>query len=121
MKRVPSSAAVRLNLVHRATFMELGWTDVFIEHIARLVTEGQASEADFRNLLNQTASKNSLGAVARLAGKAGKPPPAALSSHYHCIQCSETGSSTDINKHAKKTGHGLAIESRSWALYCASC
>jgi ubiquitin carboxyl-terminal hydrolase 22/27/51 len=94
---------------------------MFTEHIARLITEGQLSTSDFSNLLNQTVSKSSLKTGARSAGKIDKSAPVALSDHYHCIQCSETGSSTDINKHAKKTDHGLALESRSWTLYCAQC
>lgn len=92
-----------------------------IDHIAGLFTEGRLSLSDFSNLLNQTVSKSIPNTGARPAGKTEKSASAALSHHYHCIQCSETGSSTDINKHAKKTDHGLAFESRSWALYCADC
>jgi ubiquitin carboxyl-terminal hydrolase 22/27/51 len=94
---------------------------MFIEHIARLITEGRVSAADFGNLLSQTVSNSTLKIGGRPADKLDKPPSAALSNHYHCIQCPETGSSADINKHAKTVGHGFALELRSWTLYCANC
>jgi ubiquitin carboxyl-terminal hydrolase 22/27/51 len=77
--------------------------------------------SDFKKLLNKTVSKSTLKTDARSTERANGSTPADLSNHYHCIQCPETGSNTDINKHAKITGHGLALESRSWTLYCAEC
>jgi hypothetical protein len=95
--------------------------DMFLEHIARLVTDGQLSTSDLSNLLKQTVSKSTLKTGTRSADRANKCAPAVLSNHYHCIQCSETGSITDFNRHAQKSNHGLAFESRSLTLYCAEC
>ena len=91
------------------------------EHIAKLITEGHLSASDFDKLLSQAISRSTLRTGDKPAKSGYIRVPTVLANHYHCIQCPETCSSVDINKHAKKTYHGLAVESRSMTLYCAEC
>jgi ubiquitin carboxyl-terminal hydrolase 22/27/51 len=113
-------AAVRLGTLKQYC-VEAKLADKLTEHVGRLVTDGQLSTSDFSDLLNKIITKSTFKAGAKSAEQPQAYTPAVLFNHYHCIQCSETGSCADINKHAKKTNHGLALELRSVTLYCAEC
>lgn len=95
--------------------------DKALEHIARLVAEGHLSTAELTDLLNKAVSKSALSAAASSSGKASNHPAETLSGHYRCLQCSEEGSSREINKHAKMAKHELALEARSLTIYCTEC
>lgn len=104
-----------------ATLKPVSKADRITEHIARLITEGHMTADTFTDLLIKSIAQNSRTAWSKHSDHTNLNSPVSITDHYRCIQCSENGSSRDINKHAKKTKHNLALEVRSLTIYCAEC
>ena len=92
------------------------------EHIAKLITEGTFSISDYSNLLRKAILQGTSTASSKAANEIKVfTPEGSLAHHYQCLQCGERGSTNDINKHAKKAKHDLALDARSFSLYCTEC